>query len=78
LGLEKGMRFKNYDVGILTTKVNALNARFVARLASGKEARLTKDGVPFNYCGVELYAPLVEVANKALPKVRRTFVKFGV
>jgi tRNA (guanine-N7-)-methyltransferase len=47
----------------LLLDIGCAKGRWVEQLASESTVRLELNGQTFNYCGVELYAPLVEMAN---------------
>ncbi|KAJ1475702.1 putative methyltransferase-domain-containing protein [Baffinella frigidus] len=49
----------------LLLDVGCARGRWVRDLAAGTTVRLELDGQTFNFCGNELYAPLVEAANAA-------------
>jgi tRNA (guanine-N7-)-methyltransferase len=55
----------------LLLDIGCAKGRWIEQLASGKVVLLEYNGRPFNYCGVELYAPLVEMANANILAARR-------
>jgi tRNA (guanine-N7-)-methyltransferase len=55
----------------LLLDIGCAKGRWIEQLASETSVRLELDGRQFNYCGVELYAPLVEMANANILSSRR-------
>ena len=55
----------------LLLDIGCAKGRWIDQLASESVIRLELNGQPFNYCGVELYAPLVEMANANILAARR-------
>ncbi|KAK3265647.1 hypothetical protein CYMTET_25684 [Cymbomonas tetramitiformis] len=48
----------------LLLDIGCAKGQWLRQLAAENIVRLEKDGRPFNYCGVELYEPLVLAANE--------------
>ena len=55
----------------LLLDIGCAKGRWIEQLASECAVRLELDGRPFNYCGVELYGPLVEMANASISSSRQ-------
>jgi len=50
----------------LLLDIGCAKGRWIEEMAAENPVKLVKDGKPFNYCGVELYGPLMDIANAQL------------